>query len=62
MSPDPTSPDCAAGKCHACSGDAWHVALDALTDCEHPCHVASNDPLGDLTAAFDPDTLDGWDR
>ncbi len=27
----PLSPDCKAGKCAACTGDAW---------CEHPCHAA----------------------
>jgi hypothetical protein len=34
----PTSPDCAAGKCPACTGDAWDVGVDRLTDCRHHCH------------------------
>jgi hypothetical protein len=33
-----TSPDCKAGKCSACTGDAWSDRLDAHADCEHPCH------------------------
>lgn len=33
------SPDCRAGKCTACTGDAWSDRLDAHTDCEHPCHT-----------------------
>jgi hypothetical protein len=32
------SPDCAAGKCSACVGDAWDPVRDLLTSCEHMCH------------------------
>ena len=32
------SPDCAAGKCPACTGDAWDTGKDRLTDCQHDCH------------------------
>lgn len=38
LEPGPTSPDCKAGKCSACTGDAWSDKLDAVTECEHPCH------------------------
>lgn len=37
--PGTVSPDCKAGKCSACTGDAWSDRLDARTDCEHPCHT-----------------------
>ena len=37
--PGPVSPDCRAGKCSACTGDAWSDKLDAHADCEHPCHA-----------------------
>jgi len=33
------SPDCRAGKCKACSGDAWDEAADALTTCRCGCHA-----------------------
>jgi len=33
------SPDCTAGKCGACSGDAWDFAKDHRVDCEHDCHT-----------------------
>ena len=32
------SPDCAAGKCPACTGDAWDTGKDRLIDCQHDCH------------------------
>lgn len=32
------SPDCAAGKCSACTGDAWDVERDAVVPCQHDCH------------------------
>lgn len=31
------SPDCAQGKCTACSGDAWDDEADAPTACDCPC-------------------------
>lgn len=37
--PRTLSPDCKAGKCTACNGDAWSDRLDAHTDCEHECHT-----------------------
>lgn len=42
------SPDCRAGKCTACNGDAWSDRLDAHTDCEHPCHTRRVHPEGGL--------------
>lgn len=36
--PLPISPDCRAGKCSACSFDAWDAERDCLTDCGHDCH------------------------
>ena len=36
--PLPISPDCQAGKCSACSFDAWDYLRDVLTDCGHDCH------------------------
>ena len=42
------SPDCRAGKCTACTGDAWSDRLDAHTDCEHPCHTRQVHPEGGL--------------
>lgn len=32
------SPDCAAGKCSACTGDAWDNRGDRLDTCDHHCH------------------------
>lgn len=32
------SPDCDQGKCAACTGGAWDVAVDAPTPCECRCH------------------------
>lgn len=45
---DLTSPDCKAGKCSACTGDAWSDKLDAVTECEHPCHAARVHPEGGI--------------
>lgn len=42
-----TSPDCRAGKCHVCSGDAWDFDRDAPTACEHRCHRPA--PVDDPT-------------
>jgi len=42
----PKSPDCAAGKCGACTGDAWDVATDQMVPCGHDCHTAT--PGGDV--------------
>jgi hypothetical protein len=36
--PPHLSPDCRAGKHHACSDDAWCEALDRRADCECSCH------------------------
>ena len=38
------SPDCRAGKCGACTGDAFDLLLDALTECEHTCHRPDGAP------------------
>lgn len=35
---DPRSPDCIAGKCRACAGDAWDEELDARVPCPCACH------------------------
>ena len=55
------SPDCKAGKCTACTGDAWSDRLDAHTDCEHPCHTRQVHPecglvpLGESGVSKSPD-------
>jgi hypothetical protein len=36
--PSPLSPDCKAGKCSACVGDAWDTAKDAPANCRCDCH------------------------
>lgn len=40
------SPDCAQGKCKACTGEAWDLDLDAAVSCEHWCHALDLDYLG----------------
>lgn len=40
MTGPPVSPDCSAGKCGACVGDAWDHAADVPAPCEHACHDA----------------------
>lgn len=35
---DPRSPDCIAGKCRACAGDAWDEEIDARVPCPCACH------------------------
>lgn len=35
---DPRSPDCQAGKCRACVGEAWDEAADAPVPCPCTCH------------------------
>lgn len=37
----PVSPDCRAGKCTACVGEAWDEDADEVTECEHACHEAA---------------------
>lgn len=32
-------PECAAGKCRNCDGDAWCSKRDAITECEHDCRL-----------------------
>jgi len=32
------NPDCAVGKCVACSGTAFDYDLDEVVDCTHECH------------------------
>lgn len=33
------SPDCKAGKCRACTGDAWDHVADAPAVCPCECHA-----------------------
>lgn len=35
----PLNPDCAAGKHHACRGDAWDDQTDEPTPCRCACHA-----------------------
>jgi hypothetical protein len=36
--PEPISPDCEQRKHQACSGDAWDMLRDELTECRCECH------------------------
>lgn len=42
VAPSATSPDCRAGKCRACSGDAWDDERDVLVPCSHDCHGSAS--------------------
>lgn len=42
VAPPATSPDCRAGKCRACSGDAWDDERDVLVPCSHDCHGSAS--------------------
>lgn len=37
------SPDCAAGKCRACTGEAWNHDNDYLTYCGCRCHEGGSE-------------------
>lgn len=41
--PGPINPDCAQGKHHACSGDAWDAEADAPAPCACECHAGPKD-------------------
>jgi hypothetical protein len=47
------SPDCRAGKCKACSGDAWDEAADVLTTCRCDCHADTLKEAITVTEAAD---------
>lgn len=37
LEPEPTCPECKAGKHRNCDGSAWSDALDDLVECACPC-------------------------
>jgi hypothetical protein len=42
------NPDCAAGKCAACSGDGYDDEAEELASCPHLCHARlRGHPLAD---------------